>query len=119
MESKILSNAKFFTRFLKFLGLLPISLHNDDIANNRVKYEKRGVIFSCLHLLVIFVYIYLNLSSQESWVSYSTILSVIWVFVSDNMVLILLIMFVYQMMKLKEIVRYFNEMQKFDDDVSK
>lgn len=119
MDCKILSSAIFFTLFLKYLGFLPISLKHDDILNNRVKYEKFGVIFSSLHLLIILIYIYMNLSNNEPWISYSTVLSVIWKFISISMSLIVLIMFIYQMMKLKDIVKFFNEMQKFDEDVRK
>lgn len=112
----IFTAAQPFYLLSKVMGLFPMSFEGP-IEKGNFKVKWHDVIYSLFSLTVPISLIAFNLLAEVTQVSSSALLSDIWVIHSITGVSLLILQFSYQVCKRKEILRFLEAVNEFDEKV--
>lgn len=112
----IFTVAKPFIIFIKALGLFPMSFHGP-ARKGSLKIHHKDVIFSCFLFFVSFFVILKGFSTMKWFKENSELTNTAWTVMISLDLMSFFILFIYQIFKLKEIVKFLNLIQKIDSEV--
>lgn len=109
--------SKPFLAFSRILGLLPMSFQNKP-RNGLLKFKLHGVILTCLCASILTYLTSVNLSNNMLEVNTSKVIFIAFNILKNSELVSYLFLFGYQILKLKDCVRFLKLVNKVDDDVS-